>query len=215
MVAQRASAGVAGILRARNLSGAPAHACVDRRRRLPRAAKDQVIKFALKRKFEVVLVAGQSQVKPAFACVRLVVVPSGPDAADDHLVEQAEPGDLVICSDVPLADRLVKKGIAALDPRGREFDERNMGERLAVRNLFTDLRDQGQMGWPGRLQRQGPPGVLQLAGPAADPPRPGLNALSRRGRCRCRRPPGCRRRRAVPSAPPRPCCPSATAPPWR
>ncbi|HCW95328.1 MAG TPA: YaiI/YqxD family protein, partial [Pseudomonas sp.] len=31
-------------------------------------------------------------------------------------------------------------------PRGREFDERNMGERLAVRNLFSDLRDQGQMG---------------------------------------------------------------------
>ncbi|WP_336605443.1 YaiI/YqxD family protein [Stutzerimonas stutzeri] len=110
----------------------------------PKAAKDQLIKFALKRKFEIVLVAGQSQIKPAFACVRLIVVPSGPDAADDYLVENARPGDLVICSDVPLADRLVKKGVAALDPRGREFDERNMGDRLAVRNLFTDLREQGQ-----------------------------------------------------------------------
>ena len=28
----------------------------------------------------------------------------------------------------------------------REFDERNMGERLATRNLFADLRDLGQMG---------------------------------------------------------------------
>ncbi|MBU3055003.1 YaiI/YqxD family protein [Pseudomonas indica] len=112
----------------------------------PRAAKDQVVKFALKRRFEVWLVAGQSQVKPAFACVHLIVVPSGMDAADDYLVEYAQPGDLVICSDVPLADRLVKKGVAALDPRGKEFDERNMGERLAVRNLFTDLRDQGQVG---------------------------------------------------------------------
>jgi uncharacterized protein YaiI (UPF0178 family) len=110
----------------------------------PKAAKDQLIKFALKRKFEIVLVAGQSQIKPAFACVRLIVVPSGPDAADDYLVENARPGELVICSDVPLADRLVKKGVAALDPRGREFDERNMGDRLAVRNLFTDLREQGQ-----------------------------------------------------------------------
>ena len=44
----------------------------------PRAAKDQVVKFALKRKFEVLLVAGQGQVKPAFACVRLIVVPAGP-----------------------------------------------------------------------------------------------------------------------------------------
>lgn len=112
----------------------------------PKAAKEQLIKFALKRKFEVLLVAGQSQIKPAFACVRLIVVPSGPDAADDYLVEHAQPGELVICSDVPLADRLVKKGVAVLDPRGREFDERNMGDRLAVRNLFTDLREQGQAG---------------------------------------------------------------------
>ena len=74
------------------------------------------------------------------------MVPSGPDAADDYLVEHAAPGELVICSDVPLADRLVKKGVAALDPRGKEFDAQNMGDRLAVRNLFTDLREQGQMG---------------------------------------------------------------------
>ena len=112
----------------------------------PKAAKDQVVKFALKRRFEVLLVAGQAQIKPAYACVRLIVVPSGPDAADDYLVEHALPGELVICSDVPLADRLVKKGVAALDPRGREFDERNMGDKLAVRNLFTELREQGQIG---------------------------------------------------------------------
>ncbi|TBU81896.1 YaiI/YqxD family protein [Phytopseudomonas dryadis] len=112
----------------------------------PRAARDQVVRFALKRAFEVVMVAGQAQSKPAFACVRLIVVPSGPDAADDYLVEHAVPGELVICSDVPLAARLVTKGVAVLDPRGREFDERNMGERLAVRNLFTDLREQGQVG---------------------------------------------------------------------
>ncbi|WP_339411563.1 YaiI/YqxD family protein [Pseudomonas sp. EA_35y_Pfl2_R5] len=112
----------------------------------PKAAKDQVVKFALKRRFEVLLVAGQAQIKPAYSCVRLIVVPSGPDAADNYLVEHALPGELVICSDVPLADRLVKKGVAALDPRGREFDERNMGDKLAVRNLFTELREQGQVG---------------------------------------------------------------------
>lgn len=112
----------------------------------PKAAKDQVVKFALKRHFEVLLVAGQAQVKPAYSCVRLIVVPSGPDAADDYLVEHVLPGELVICSDVPLADRLVKKGVAALDPRGREFDERNMGDKLAVRNLFTELRELGQVG---------------------------------------------------------------------
>jgi uncharacterized protein len=112
----------------------------------PRLARDLVVKFALKRGLEVVLVAGQAVARPNFLCVKLVVVPSGPDAADDYLVEHAVPGELVICSDIPLADRLVKKGVAALDPRGREFDERNMGDKLATRNLFADLRDQGQMG---------------------------------------------------------------------
>ena len=112
----------------------------------PRLARDQVVKFALKRKFEVLLVAGQAVARPNFACVRLIVVPSGPDAADDYLVEHAQPGEMVICADVPLADRLIKKGVAALDPRGREFDSNNMGERLAVRNLFTELREQGQAG---------------------------------------------------------------------
>ncbi|MCU1717993.1 YaiI/YqxD family protein [Pseudomonas sp. 5P_3.1_Bac2] len=112
----------------------------------PKAAKDQVVKFALKRGFEVLLVAGQAQSKPAYNCVRLIVVPSGPDAADDYLVEHAVAGELVICSDVPLAARLVKNQVTVLDPRGSEFDQRNMGDKLATRNLFTELRELGQVG---------------------------------------------------------------------
>ncbi len=111
----------------------------------PRLARDLVVKFALKRNLEVLMVAGQAQAKPPFACVQLIVVPSGPDAADDYIVEHAQPSELVICSDIPLADRLVKNSVAVLDPRGNEFSDKNMGERLALRNLFTDLRDTGQM----------------------------------------------------------------------
>ena len=111
----------------------------------PRAAKDQVIKFAPQAQVRGAAGRRAEPVKPAFACVRLIVVPSGPDAADDHLVEHAEPGDRDLqrrATGRPAGE----EGVAALDPRGREFDERNMGERLAVRNLFTDLRDQGQGG---------------------------------------------------------------------
>jgi hypothetical protein len=66
----------------------------------PRAAKDLVVKFALKRQFEVVLVAGQPQIKPGLTLVKLIVVPSGPDAADDYLVEHAGwgAGDLQRCA---------------------------------------------------------------------------------------------------------------------
>ena len=53
----------------------------------PRAAKDQVIKFALKRKFEVLLVAGQSQVKPAF-CL-LYTSPSPRDVEESRMPSSA------------------------------------------------------------------------------------------------------------------------------
>lgn len=68
------------------------YACLDRRRCLSESGQDQVVKFALKRQFEVVLVAGQAVPRPAYALVKLIVVPSGPDAADDYLVEHAVPG---------------------------------------------------------------------------------------------------------------------------
>lgn len=181
----------------------------------PKAAKELVCKFALKRKLEVWMVAGQPQVKPPFACVRLVVVESGMDAADDYLVEQAEPGDLAICSDVPLADRLIKKQVAALDPRGREFDARNMGDKLAMRNLMADLRDQGQMGGGqapyAERDRQAFANAWTACSPACSG-KPIYARVSRTDRYRYRRRPACRRRYAVPSAPLRPCCPSEAAP---
>ena len=40
--------------------------------------------------------------------------------------------------------------MAALDPRGQEFTEKNMGDRLATRNLLSDLRDSGQINSGGQ-----------------------------------------------------------------
>lgn len=111
----------------------------------PKVAKELVYKFARKRELTVTLVAGQGQIKPAFNWIKLIVVPTGMDAADDYLVEHSHAGDLAICSDIPLADRLIKKQVAVLDPKGREFTVDNMANTLAMRNLFTELRDQGQI----------------------------------------------------------------------
>ena len=111
----------------------------------PKIAKDLIYKFCHKRNVQVILVAGQPQNKPAFNWVSLIVVPTGMDAADDYLVEHSCPNDLVICSDIPLASRLVEKKVIALDPKGHEFTPNNMAHKLAMRNLFTELRDQGQI----------------------------------------------------------------------
>jgi uncharacterized protein YaiI (UPF0178 family) len=70
-------------------------------------------------------------------------VDGGPDVADDHIAENAEPGDLVITADIPLASRLVAKGVSAIDPRGTEYSAANIGERLSIRDFMDDLRSSG------------------------------------------------------------------------
>ena len=42
-----------------------------------------------------------------------------------------------------LAARLVEKQVIALDPRGEEYTEENVGERLAVRDFMDGLRGAG------------------------------------------------------------------------
>jgi uncharacterized protein YaiI (UPF0178 family) len=72
-----------------------------------------------------------------------VQVSSGFDEADHVLAHQAESGDLVITADIPLAARLVARGITALNPRGEEYSAENIQERLALRDFKEALRSAG------------------------------------------------------------------------
>jgi uncharacterized protein YaiI (UPF0178 family) len=65
------------------------------------------------------------------------------DAADDFIVELAEDGDLAVTRDVPLAARLVSKGIAVLDDRGRIFNRDNIGSFLSIRDFHVGLTMSG------------------------------------------------------------------------
>lgn len=71
------------------------------------------------------------------------LVNSGPDEADSQIVEMTEEGDLVITSDIPLADRVISKKAFVVDHRGRFFDQENIKQALAIRNLMQDIRDSG------------------------------------------------------------------------
>ncbi|AEJ19846.1 YaiI/YqxD family protein [Gracilinema caldarium] len=64
-------------------------------------------------------------------------------AADDRIVELAEPGDLVITRDIPLASRLVEAHISVLDDRGRLYTKENIRERLSLRDFMVGLAEQG------------------------------------------------------------------------
>ena len=70
---------------------------------------------------------------------------SGKGSEGKVIVELVESGDLFVTADIPLAAEVVAKGGQALDPRGELYTEANVGERLAVRNLFDELRGGGQI----------------------------------------------------------------------
>ncbi len=89
------------------------------------------------------LVANQLIQVPGSRYIRSVRVASGLDIADNHIVEQAEAGDLVITADIPLAAEVVAKGCVALSPRGELYTEDNIGHRLSMRDFMDTLRSSG------------------------------------------------------------------------
>lgn len=109
----------------------------------PRQIRDILIRASKRLSIPVTFVANRFVRLPESDLLSCVIAPEGPDQADDRIVELADPGDLVITADVPLADRVVTRGAFALDPRGTMYTEDNIKERLATRDLMSDLRDEG------------------------------------------------------------------------
>ena len=112
----------------------------------PGEIKELLFRTAKRREVRVTLVANQPLRTPRSDFIDSVLVPAGMNVADRRIVELAEAGDLVITADIPLAAAVVAKGGQALDPRGELYTEENVGERLAVRNLFDELRGNDQIG---------------------------------------------------------------------
>lgn len=107
--------------------------------------KDEVYRIARRHKLPVVLVANQWMRLPELSFVSLEVVQSGPDEADDWIVEQAVALDVAVTTDIPLAARLIAKGVRVVGPRGREFTEDQIGDALAKREISSHLREAGAM----------------------------------------------------------------------
>ena len=110
---------------------------------LPSVVREVLYRAAERVQVPLALVTNQRVRPPRSEWISVMTVPAGLDVADDRIVELAEPGDLVITADVPLAYRVVTKGAAAIDPRGDLYTDVNVRERLATRDLMHDLRSAG------------------------------------------------------------------------
>ena len=106
--------------------------------------KDLVFRASKRLGVPVILVANQRlQPPPGTPLVTAVWVDGGPDIADQHIAAEAQPGDLVVTQDIPLAALLVPKSVAVLDPRGAEHTAETIGERLSVRDFMEQYRTGG------------------------------------------------------------------------
>ncbi len=107
--------------------------------------KDEVYAVAARHGLAIIVVANQHISVPSDLGVEMIVVPDGPDAADDWIAEEIRTGDIVITADIPLAARCLAVGAFALGPNGRPFTNDMIGGALATRQLKSELREMGVM----------------------------------------------------------------------
>ena len=120
----------------------------------PKVIKEILYRAADRAGVSLVLVANQALQVPGSRYIRSVQVPPGFDVADNHIVQQAQPGDLVITADIPLAAELIDKKCLALNPRGELYTEENIRQRLNMRDFLDTMRGSG-------VDTGGPPPLSQ------------------------------------------------------
>jgi uncharacterized protein YaiI (UPF0178 family) len=111
----------------------------------PAAVKELLFRSADRTQTRTVLVSNQIIRTPSSPWIESILVPGGMNVADRRIVVLLSAGDLVITADIPLAADAVAKGATVIDPRGTLYDQANIGERLAMRNLLDEMRGAGQI----------------------------------------------------------------------
>ncbi|HIE40737.1 MAG TPA: YaiI/YqxD family protein [Thiomicrorhabdus sp.] len=115
----------------------------------PVVIKEILFKAANRTKTEMTLVANHSVSIPPSPFIDFVHVGSGFDVADNEIIQRLNADDLVITSDIPLADEVITKGALALSPRGELFTAENIKPKLNMRDFMETMRSSGiQTGGP-------------------------------------------------------------------
>ena len=109
----------------------------------PGPIKQTLFRAAQRTGIELTLLANHGMQVPGAPHINFLQVEKGFDVADDAIVQRAEPGDLVITADIPLAAEVVEKGALALNPRGELYTRDDIRSRLNIRDFMSTLRDSG------------------------------------------------------------------------
>jgi uncharacterized protein YaiI (UPF0178 family) len=109
----------------------------------PGIIKDILYRAAERTRTRMTLVADRPLTIPPSSHIRRIQVTSGLNAADTRIIDLAQPGDLIITDDIPLASAVIGKGCLVLSQRGEMLREENIAERLSARDFMTELRESG------------------------------------------------------------------------
>jgi uncharacterized protein YaiI (UPF0178 family) len=107
--------------------------------------KDETYKVAARYALTTTVVSNSFIQIPASKLIDRMIVDAGPDLADDWIAERCQPGDIVVTNDIPLAERVLKAGGAAIAPNGRLFTPDSIGSALAGRAIGEHMRSIGEV----------------------------------------------------------------------
>ena len=109
----------------------------------PVVIKEILYRAAMRAQIQTILVANKLLRVPPSPFLSAIQVASGFDVADNKIVQELAPGDLVITADIPLAAPVIDNHGHALNPRGEFYSKENIQERLTMRNFMEELRASG------------------------------------------------------------------------
>ncbi len=109
----------------------------------PRPVRDLVCRASDRLGLPLYFVANRKIPGPDSPLFRMIIADAEADAADDYIVENATGSDLVVTRDIPLAKRLVDRGISVINDRGVAYTIKNIDERLSMRNFMLELYNNG------------------------------------------------------------------------
>lgn len=106
--------------------------------------KDEAVRVADRHGLAIHFVSNAYMRLPDGLDVHRVMVPEGPDAADDWIATRIGPDDVAVTADIPLASRCLKAGAQVIGPTGKPFTDAGIGMALAMRELSQHLRETGE-----------------------------------------------------------------------
>lgn len=109
----------------------------------PKVIKEILYRAAERARIALILVANQTLAVPRSPFISSRTVAQGFDVADQAITDWAEPGDLVVTADIPLAAAVVEKGVSAINPRGELYTRDNVRQQLSMRDFMAELRGSG------------------------------------------------------------------------